>query len=78
MSDVEGNEEIFTFPNSVNHDCMAEVLRGIKNQTWGVWERNRRFPVSAGFVSEGRVCYGESETLNLHSRPNDTAILQGQ
>ena len=32
----KGTEEIFIFPNTVNHDCMAEVLCHIKDQSWGI------------------------------------------
>lgn len=72
----DGLEEIFTFPMSVNHDCMAEVLGVIKNQTHGDWHRVRRRPVSAGFVTFDGYCSGRSETLNLDSRPEqDTALL---
>lgn len=70
-------EEIFLFPNSVNHDCMAEVLSRIKNQTWGDWKRIGRMPVSAGFVNAEGTCYGESESLGLESRPSeDTELLR--
>lgn len=68
-------EEIFIFPKSVNHDCMAEVLEMIKNQSWGNWEREPRFPISAGFT-DGKTCYGRSESLNLDSRPQDTELLR--
>jgi len=77
MSDGN-NEEIFTFPDTVNHDCMAEVLGRIKNQTHGNWQRVFREPVSAGLVDENGICYGESETLGLSSREEDTAILRAQ
>lgn len=75
----EGNkEEIFTFPGTVDHDAMAEVLGCIKNHTHGNWERVMRTPVSAGFVSDYGGCYGESVTLNLKSRTEDTALLRSQ
>lgn len=70
----EGKEEIFVFPKSVNHDCMAEVLGFIKNQTYGNWERVFRKPVSAGFT-DGKTCYGESFSLGIESRPQDTELL---
>ena len=71
----DGTEEIFIFPRSVNHDCMAEMLRGIRDQSWGNWKRIHRSPVSAGFV-EGGLCIGYSESLNLRSRQEDTALLR--
>lgn len=71
----DGTEEIFIFPMDVNHDCMAEVLSGIRNQTWGDWKRIRRNPISAGFI-EGGQCVGGSETLQLKARPEDTSLLK--
>lgn len=74
----DGREEVFTFPDSVNHDTMAEVLGCIKNQTSDPWERVMREPVSAGFVGENRECYGESITLDLRSREEDSMLLKLQ
>ena len=69
-------EEIFLFSDTINHDCMTEVLQGIRNQTHDNWERIRREPVSAGFVV-GNECVGESISLHLKSRPEeDTALLR--
>ena len=77
--DKNGKREIFTFPKSVDHDCMAEMLGHIKNQTGGNWERVRRQPISAGFVTPDNVCYGESYTLNLESwGEKDTELLLEQ
>lgn len=73
-----GKEEIFLFPSGVNHDCMMEALGAVKNQTHGKWTRLLRTPVSAGFVSSSGVCFGESSTLGLSSREEDTALLAGQ
>jgi len=68
-------EEIFLFPRTVNHDCMAEVLQSIRNQKHGAWKIIHREPISAGFV-EGGKCFGKSESLDLQSRPElDTALL---
>jgi len=75
-TDSEWGEEIFTFPSSVNHDAMAEVLEGIKNHTHGNWKRVWRKPISAGFVNASGFCFGKSETLNLESRAEkDTELL---
>jgi len=76
--DGNGIEEVFTFPKTVDHDCMAEVLNCIKNHTTDDWKRIFRAPVSAGFVTGKGVCIGESITLNLKSRPEDTEILRSQ
>lgn len=75
MVDEDSTEEIFVFPMSINHDAMAEALVGIKNKTSGDWRRIRRTPVSAGFIANG-ICYGESVSLRLNSRPQDTALLR--
>lgn len=66
-----GVEELFMFPKSINHDCMAEVLGRIKDQSYGQWRRVYREPIAAGFIRttyDGLECYGRSETLNLDSR----------
>lgn len=72
-----GKQEIFIFPRAVHHDCMAEVLNHIKNQSGGLWERTRRKPVAAGFT-DGLKCYGRSETLNLDSRGRLDEMLIGE
>lgn len=76
--DPNGEEEIFVFPRSVNHDCMMEMIGRIKNKTHGDWQRIRRKPISAGFVNNAGGCYGHSETLKLKSREQDTDILKDQ
>lgn len=78
-TDSEYGEEVFTFPRTVDHDAMAEVLTRIKNKTLGNWERVTREPISAGFVDVSGNCFGKSETLNLESRGmEDTTILAEQ
>lgn len=74
----EGKQEIITFPNTINHDCMAESVDRMKDQMHGNWSRVNRDPVSAGFVTHGLACHGRSETLDLDSRPEDTLILRSQ
>lgn len=71
----EGEEEIFLFPNSVNHDCMIDSISHMKNQSHGSWKRIVRTPVSAGFVFNGE-CSGKSESLKLSSRPEDSTLLE--
>ena len=72
--DADGLKEIFVFPEEVHHDCMAEAVSFIRNQSYGNWERIERKVVSAGFVRGGE-CVGESETLGLKSDPEDTKLL---
>lgn len=75
--DENFKEEIFLFPNSVNHACFAEAIGGILNQKHGNWKRIQRIPVSAGFVTGG-VCHGKSESLHMTSRASDNDILKAQ
>jgi hypothetical protein len=76
--DEDGKEELFSFPDGVHHDAMAEILGRIKNQTHGTWFRVYREPISAGFIDVSGTCYGQSETLGLASRPEDTALYAKQ
>lgn len=75
--DDNGKEEIFMFPNGIDHDAMAEVLCHIRNQTHGNWHRVFRKPIAAGFV-DGEKCYGKSETLGLKARQEDSELLKRQ
>lgn len=71
----EFGDQLFLFPESVNHNDFAEVLSNIKHGSYRNWNRIYREPVSAGF-SDGVICYGRSESLNLDSRKIDTVLLQ--
>ena len=73
----EGTEEIFIFPKAVHHNDMAEAVQRLKKHDpllYAKWERITREPISAGFV-EGGKCVGNSESLMLASRPEDTDLL---
>ena len=70
----EAKEQLFVFPKSIDHDRFAEVLCHIKHGSDRNWRRIYREPVSAGFT-DGRHCYGRSESLGLDSRKQDTALL---
>lgn len=72
-----GTEEIFTFPDSIYHKDMAEVVEHLKEHDrliYGKWKRVKREPISAGFIKGGK-CVGMSESLMLSSRPQDTDLL---
>lgn len=69
-------EEIFIFPESVNHDVFANSVGRMKNQSHGSWVRITRDPISAGFT-DGTTCWGRSETLGIDSRPEEDARLIG-
>lgn len=71
----DGIEEMFVFPDTINHDCMAEMLYRIKNHNGNGWKRVPRRPISAGFITVSGKCYGRSETLNLDSRGNEDTVL---
>ena len=75
-SNDAGKQEIFIFPRSVNHDCFAESVSRIRDQSHGRWNRVHREPVAAGFT-DGAKCYGRSETLNLDSRGRLDEMLIG-
>ena len=49
---------------------------GMRSESWRNWKRESWRPISAGFTN-GETCYGRSESLNLDSRPEDTAYLSG-
>jgi hypothetical protein len=74
---LDGEESIFLFPRTVDHDRFAEGMEAIRfggNQDWKRKLRGGEI-VSAGFVDGGN-CYGHSETLNLESRGEaDTELL---
>lgn len=75
MQDSIGKESIFIFSKEIHHDCAAEVFGRIKDQSTGRWNRVFRDPVSAGFT-DGKNCYGSSETLGLSSRGHmDEALI---
>lgn len=73
-----GCEEIFTFPNSVNHDCFAEGVERLRNKSHGDWRRINRTVISAGFINRDGQCMGESLTLRLRSRPEEDTQLYKQ
>lgn len=75
---LEGEESIFAFPRSVDHDRMFEALQAIRFGPERNWSRKIRCDgeaISAGFVDDG-ICHGRSETLGLASRSEvDTALF---
>ncbi len=68
-------EEIFTFPITIDHDAMFEAIYRVKNNMSGMWSRNWRIPVSAGFINSVGECHGESITMNLTSRGEEDTLL---
>ena len=71
-------EEIYIFPNHIDHDRFAESLSTIRRTKPGRphsdWEREYAQVVSAGFT-DGLRCWGESMTLGVKSRPDKDSSL---
>ncbi|MES2319959.1 MAG: hypothetical protein V4631_20965 [Pseudomonadota bacterium] len=73
----DGQELLFTFPDTVMHLHMLEAVRHVKQGVPANWVRPYRDAecVGAGFVMDGR-CYGLSTSLDVKSRHDvDTALL---
>jgi len=70
----EQGAQMFIFPKNVNHADFAEVLSMIRVHKGRNWERVYREPISAGFT-DGKACYGRSESLGLNSEVTDDALL---
>lgn len=75
--EFNGEEQIFTFPKSIDHDRYWEGITAIRigHNNWRRAYRDAEV-ISAGFVVCGH-CEGHSETLKLQSRGEvDTALLR--
>lgn len=72
--DAKG-ESLFIFPATYTHKFFAENISNMQVEKGNAWERYYQEPVSAGFT-DGKKCYGRSESLDLKSRPQDTALLE--
>ena len=70
----DGPEQIFIFEKSIDHDRFYEVLSYIKEGHDRDWNREFRKLISAGFT-DGKICWGRSESLNKSSRPKEDTIL---
>jgi hypothetical protein len=79
---LDGEEFVVIFPRSINHNDMADSIRGHKHTGFGTPEHAPyRFitPVGAGFVTNDLTAYGESITLGVESREDkDTEIIKQQ
>ena len=72
----DGPEQIFIFEKDIDHDRFYEVLSYIEEGHDCNWKREFRELISAGFT-DGKACWGKSESLNKDSRPKeDTALLE--
>ncbi len=73
----DNKELIFIFPKSIDHDKFVETMKAMRYGSRSNWERLYPNPISAGFT-DGKTCFGRSETLSLDSRKYvDTALLNG-
>ena len=71
----DGPEQLFIFDKKIDHNKFYEVLSYIKEGHDRDWKREFRELISAGFT-DGKTCYGRSETLGKDYRPKeDTALL---
>lgn len=70
----EEGQQMFIFPKNIDHDRFTEVLSFIKTGSSENWKRLLRRVVSAGFT-DGKTCYGNSESLGLRADPRDTELL---
>jgi hypothetical protein len=66
MFDWVSSEVPILFPAHIGHN---EIVRMIQSVYPGV------NPISAGFVSHDKTCYGSSTSVDLKSRDIDTAIV---
>ena len=66
------------FPEVLVHKDVAEMIEHVKVQQDGPCSRWWQWPkaVSAGFISEDGVVYGESESLKLKSHKDDMHIIK--
>ena len=73
---VINGEEVelpFLFPMQINHNEFAALVPRMFYARMGDFHEI----VSAGFYRGGRSS-GRSETLNIKSRPEDTALIKGE
>ena len=70
----DGPEQIFIFEKGIEHNRFYEVLNYIKKGHDRAWRREFRELISAGFT-DGKICWGRSESLNKNSRPKEDTIL---
>lgn len=60
------------FPDQLVHSIMAEhFCQALAQQTAGTFRI-----VSAGFITDDRMCYGKSESLGLKAHRDDTNIIR--
>ncbi len=74
-----GEELLFAFPSSVDHDRMVEACQAIRFGSDRTWDRLffQAEPIAAGFINSHGECHGRSETLDIASRGEvDTKLLE--
>ena len=67
FKDYKGDEYIVTFPSYTTHSELAESVVELLD--------GHLKPISGGFIENGE-CVGESASLNLKSRLEDTFLLR--
>jgi hypothetical protein len=77
--DFNGKETIVLFPRTLIHKEVSDAVKTIKTGRGRDWKRQYKDSnvISAGFfdLDESDVCYGESESLCVKSRPEEDAAL---
>jgi hypothetical protein len=76
--DTPDNIKMFIFPKAINHNDFVESMGALRHRNpnrYNDWKRHFPNPLSAGFT-DGKACYGKSESLGIDSRKEDTALLQ--
>ena len=66
------------FPTHIMHSDMGDAMRGygMHNGYQDNHYHQRVEPISAGFINlQTLTCFGESESLELKSRPEDSQII---
>jgi hypothetical protein len=68
VANLFSGEKIIIFPSEIDHIQMTNAM--------GMGQLRYDQVVSAGRIDDFMQCYGESITLNLKSRDEDTVILK--
>ncbi len=61
-------EYIFTFPEFINHNRFVETMRRMRDSSSYGREQLMDFRIVGAGFTDGKQCWGRSETLNCESR----------
>lgn len=68
-------EYIFIFPNFINHNRFAENMRRMRDSSSYGRDQYMNFRIVGAGFTDGKQCWGRSETLNCDSRGVEDAKL---